>query len=328
MNNSWLLELSKNQRRNTKILYLSEYAPNGDSFQKDQHTYHKEIYDLLVEIGLSVHARCSIEDLISCHQEFNYVFSLLNRMNFNNSEILISSLCEYYYLPYLGSTPNIRALAEDKHLSKIFFKQLNIPTANWKLYSVFDHLSPPNFNGPYFVKWRYGASSRGVSCSSISETWEDARIEVKKLHDEDKDAILEEYLPGRSFTVPVIGAEKAIALPVIETFSSNKGGIVTYAQARGHESGMYREVCREQNVQEKIHETAIKLFKAIGNIDYFRMDLKCGEDDNPYVLEFNICCNLKSTSAISIASASMGITQDLLLQHILSYSFSRQYMCP
>lgn len=39
-------------------------------------------------------------------------------MPFRNSEIFISSVAEYYKIAYLGARPNIRALAEDKHLSK------------------------------------------------------------------------------------------------------------------------------------------------------------------------------------------------------------------
>lgn len=324
MDNISLLMLSPEQKSLTKILYLSDYSQNEDSFSKDQHQYHKEIFYALKSIGLSVSAGDSVEKLISSHKDFHYVFSLLNRMNFNNSEILISSLCEYYLLPYLGSTPNIRALAEDKHLSKLFFRQLNIPTSVWKLYRTSDSLSPPDFDGPYFVKWRYGASSQGVSCSSIAETWSEAKLELQKLRQEHKDAILERYLPGRSFTVPVIGADNPFALPVVETISSSKGGIVTYAQARGYESGMHREICSEQTVQNSLQDMATTLFRAIGNIDYIRMDLKCDEIGAPCALEFNVCCNLKSTSAISLSANSIGISQLMLLEHILSYSLKRQ----
>ena len=324
MNKTWLLQLSKQKKSHMKILYLSDYCQSQESSHKDQHNYHKEIFNALKNIGLSVYASSSVEDLILNNKKFDYVFTLLNRMNFNNSEVLISSLCEYYSLPYLGSTPNIRALAEDKHLSKIFFQQHNMPTAKWKLYRFSDPLSSPDFDGPYFIKWRYGASSRGVSCESISETWEEAKIELQKLHKEKRDAILESYLPGKSFTVPVIGAEKPVTLPVIETFSTKKGGIITYDQARGKELGMHREICRKKSTKNNLQMFATKLFMAIGNIDYFRVDYKCDANNQPNILEFNVCCNLKSTSAIIMASNDVGVSQGMLLEHILCYSINRQ----
>lgn len=43
----------------------------------------------------------------------------------------VQSICEYYNLPYIGATPNVRALVEDKSMSKQLAEHLQIPTAKW-----------------------------------------------------------------------------------------------------------------------------------------------------------------------------------------------------
>ena len=59
-----------------------------------------------------------INDIMEKSNDIDFVISLYNRFPVRNSEIFISSLCEYYHIPYLGATPNIRAIAEDKHIAK------------------------------------------------------------------------------------------------------------------------------------------------------------------------------------------------------------------
>lgn len=59
----------------------------------------------------------------------DYVFSLMNRFAMSRPEIFISSYCEFIQIPYLGAPPNIRAIAEDKLLTKMVFRslELNVP---------------------------------------------------------------------------------------------------------------------------------------------------------------------------------------------------------
>lgn len=56
----------------------------------------------------------------------DYVFSLMNRFGMSKPEIFISSYCEFIQVPYLGAPPNIRAIAEDKLLTKLVFRSLGL----------------------------------------------------------------------------------------------------------------------------------------------------------------------------------------------------------
>lgn len=102
-------------------------------------------------------------------------------MPFNNSEIFISSLLEYYSKPYLGAAPNIRAIAEDKQLAKLVAYYAGVKTANWLTYHVSVPIQKPSFKPPYFIKPRFGASSLGINETSICSSWDEAKVKIKDL---------------------------------------------------------------------------------------------------------------------------------------------------
>lgn len=83
----------------------------------------------------------------------DYVFSLMNRFAMSRPEIFISSYCEFIQVPYLGAPPNIRAIAEDKFLTKMVFRslELNVPEGIGLSGEKGIPAQAP-FPGPYFVK--------------------------------------------------------------------------------------------------------------------------------------------------------------------------------
>ena len=48
--------------------------------------------------------------------------------------MMLPLLCTRAGLPYLGASPILRGLADDKHLSKLCAAARGIPTAPWAIY--------------------------------------------------------------------------------------------------------------------------------------------------------------------------------------------------
>ena len=66
--------------------------------------------------------------------DVDFVFPLLNRAGFLNSEMLGPLLCTRIGLPFLGASPILRGLADDKHLAKRAAVAAGVPTAPWAIY--------------------------------------------------------------------------------------------------------------------------------------------------------------------------------------------------
>lgn len=119
-----------------RIMFLAPYAPDAPDFSKKPYTgnggypqYHYNIYKAIQDIGYDVVSSSKPYSVQFAKGNVDYVFSLMNRFAMSRPEIFISSYCEFIQVPYLGAPPNIRAIAEDKFLTKMVFRslELNVP---------------------------------------------------------------------------------------------------------------------------------------------------------------------------------------------------------
>ncbi|OAN54226.1 hypothetical protein A6A05_19745 [Magnetospirillum moscoviense] len=90
----------------TKILYLAEYAPDHPVYDVKPYLgdggypgYHFDIFATLQKIGYSVYSSSKPYSVIHSAGNVDFVFSLYNRMPFKNSEVFVSSYCEFIRMP-------------------------------------------------------------------------------------------------------------------------------------------------------------------------------------------------------------------------------------
>ncbi len=327
------LTLSKYERDNLKVLYLAKYAGNFDlelarieKFDGIAPKYHREIREIITNLDLSICSSNDFDYLISQGVNYNYIFSVYNRAPFRNSEILCSAICEYLKIAYLGAAPHIRSLAEDKHLAKIFIRNLGILTPKWRIYKARNSLfEPPDFCGPYFIKPRFGASSEGIDENSIQISWHKAKCRVEELITKGIDVMVEEFIPGKNITMPVIGHIQPWILPCMENISNIKGNILSFRIKRLLDGGLSRMRFYNNEIESICNKIGMVMYKSIEPVDYFRVDFRYNDlKRSLYFLEFNICSNLGSHSTISSSAREIDVQQKQLLEHIITFSIRRQ----
>lgn len=314
------------------ILFLAKFAPDNDKYPLiTEHTdgiyaqYHFDIFKILQKI--CPHTTCAHDPsiLFDSHSQFNYVFSLLNRAPYRNSEIFISSLLEYLNIPYLGSRPNMRAVAEDKHLAKIVAQYAGLHTPLWMVIEA-NNLIPdkPLFEGPYFVKPRFGASSAYIDEKSMADTWEQASSQITHLQNNGLDVIVEQFIDGIYYSVPIFyNNGQAIQLPSIRETSNLKGNIVTYRQKRKLDAGLTRTVNTDSGLEKNFEQLSNSFLQQLQPLDYTRLDFIVTSKQIEFI-EFNLCCNLGKHSSFCIAANEVGLSQKELVSAIFLNSLFRQ----
>lgn len=198
----------------TNILFLAQFAPtNGivlnppktseEKFYAE--TYHWKIVDILQKSKYNIDTASDVDYLIKNHDKYQLVWSVYNRLGFRNSEIFVQSLCEYYNIKYIGATPNVRALVEDKSMSKQLAEHLGLKTAPWVVCSKeYPLCKIAPFPGPYFVKPRFGSASINIDESSLCHSWKDAIAKSKLYAQQNIDVIVEKYIKGICYGVSLI----------------------------------------------------------------------------------------------------------------------------
>lgn len=318
--------------KKNKVLYLAKYAPcKNNQFIKNDYVkeyvdYHKELYDVLNEFCYVIPSN-NFEDIIKFKNEIDFVFSVYNNNDFHGSEVLSSCLAAYYNIPYLGASPDIRAIAEDKHLAKMIASYANIKTPQWKIFSEIEHLNyvQLDFDPPYFIKPRYGKNSDDIDLDSIQFSKEGAKRKIRELLYKEIEVIVEEYIAGVYYTVPAwqIKNNEIHIFHSIREFSDKN--MVTHNQKIYKEQGLVRSFNDNVKLNDILQEKVRSLYKLLQPLDFARFDFMIDEiNEEIYFLELNICCSLSSRSTFALAAKREGYTYNEFIKTILYSSLSRQ----
>lgn len=316
---------------NTRILYIAEYAPDEPIFAPKEYSadggyplYHYNVWRALKDLGYEVRSSSKPYSALFAGGNADFVFSLYNRMPINNSEVFVSSICEYIRIPYLGARPNIRALAEDKWLSKLVAKTVGLPVVEGMPYANTRALGqPPPFSGPYFVKDRFGAGSEGITSDCLQDTWEGAKRIAERFLDRGMEVLVEEFAPGLDVTVPVLGSALPIMLGFVNPVSDKPSNILTEDLKLDDPLGY--EIYDVRPHEGDFKNDVALLWSVAGPIDYFRMDYRFDPSTGRRsFLEFNVCCHIGASGAVCLAAERQGLTQLDVLGHVVEYSLLRQ----
>jgi D-alanine-D-alanine ligase len=246
-------------------------------------------------------------------------------------------------VPHSASGPLTLCLALDKRRAKETFFACGIPTARWHLIdgTAARNGGPPG-RGPWIVKPVHEGSSKGISarsfCTDAIQVYDYAdRI----LADYQQAALVEEFLPGREFTVGVLGNGRAArALPIVEiAFEALPAGV---PHLYGFEAKWLWdtpdatiEIFRcpadlEPALERRIADTALTAYHALGCLDWARIDIRLDADDIPNVIEVNplpgILPNPDAHSCLPAAARQAGLAYEDLILTVLDLALERYGM--
>ncbi len=328
-----LLQISPAQRRRLHILFLAKYAEDWTEPPPVVHPrYGRELYTkfevLSVLRGLAhrVEPCASLETFEARMRRGpvpNYIFQIYNREPVRNPEILVSSLCARTGIPFLGSPPNVRAMAEDKWITKLMARAAGLAVLQGAVAVAEADLDrPPAFDGPYFIKPRFGANSESVDEGSICDSWSEGRERAAALLAAGEEVLIEALAPGLDVTVPVLGGP--LALHPVASPSELREGVRTERQKRFLDPGSRAEPLDDTTLCEELKKASLTLAELVQPCDYLRVDFRVGLDRSFRLLEFNVTCNLSTAKTMNIGAAAAGISYEAMIEHFLCYSLQRQ----
>lgn len=249
-------------------------------------------------------------NVLSLCQSADAVFMALHGANGEDGKI--QACFELMGIPYTGTDFVSSAMAMDKGITKDIFKAHNIPTpAGIRLQEGETEAEKVPY--PCIVKACCGGSSVGVCVAHNDEEYEMAKKEAFRY---DKEAVVEQYIEGREFSVGVMDGK---ALPIIEI--APKQGFYDYKNK--YQAGSTVETCPADLSKEKTEEMqsiAERVFRALRLKNYARMDFMMGKDGSLYCLEANTLPGMTPTSLLPQEAAVIGISFEELCEKILGYA--------
>ena len=288
--------------------------------------YHREIRSALERIGVNLALADSYEALF-VHPGCDFVFPLLNRGGFLNSEMLLPLLCTRLGIPFLGASPILRGLSDDKHLTKLEAVARGVPTAPWAIYrrgAPVEESECP-MAPRMVIKPNASSASWGVR---DAEDWAGVVRAIGEIHDEGHDAIVEPFLDGSDVEVPVItcGGRPSI-MPMMLFEQADPAHLRTYKEKRDlvDRSAKYQLIPFESSAAaEEIRDYTARLCRIFDPFDYGRYEFRFNErTGDVHFLEVNLNCNLWSEKVFGRSAELMGWTHDTLIETIVAGSYRR-----
>lgn len=316
-------------RGTQRLLFIAKHArwTGGLHPEDGNHAiYHAEMRDTLEGLGVPLMIADSYSVLFE-RPAVDFVFPLLNRGGFFNSEMLLPILCNRLRLPYLGASPIVRGLSDDKHLTKLEAAARGVPTAPWALFRrgapIEISRCPPARR--WVIKPNNSSASWGVRDCHDRAGLAQAIAEIHAL---DQDAIVEPFIEGNDVEVPVITLNGQPAmLPMMVFEQDDPSQLRTYQEKRDLVGNVGYAIRRleDPRLAALVADYTQRMAEVFHPFDYGRFEFRVDDATGDVrLLEVNLNCNLWSEKLFSQAAALAGFTHADLIETIVAESMMRQ----
>ncbi len=219
---------------------------------------------------------------------------------------------------YTGSNHVGSAAAMDKDLAKRLLLAANVPTPPWFMTPVLSEVAVRDLGLPLVVKPNKQGSTVGLTVVKQAAELEAA---IREAYRHDDEVMLERFVPGREFTVGILG-ERALAVGEIIPKCSEVFDYVSKYQAGGAEEIFPAALSVEQTCL--LQELALRVHRALKLRDYSRVDFRMDEAGQFWCLEANTLPGMTARSLLPQSAAAAGITFPDLCDEICQLALKRK----
>ncbi len=269
----------------------------------------------------------SLTKRLASGDHWDLVFNIAEGLRGIGREAQVPALLDAYDIPYTFSGPLILALTLHKTMTKRVLRDFSLPTPDFQEIRVIEDVETITLPFPLFAKPVAEGTGKGIDSSSRVETREQLRDVCDRLLAAYRQPVLvETYLPGREFTVGLVGTGPAArSVGVVEIVL--RGGAEEFAY-----SYVNKERCEEfvgyipvnDELALRAVEIALETWRTFGCRDAGRIDLRVDDKGVPNVMELNPLAGIHPEhSDLPIICTYYGITYRQLFKMILESAMER-----
>jgi D-alanine-D-alanine ligase len=260
----------------------------------------------------------------------------------DSPKVWLSDYLEEHGITYTGSDTTALAIEFDKPIAKQMVMDADLQSSAYFISSIKQPIFAHTLEFPLFVKPTNRGDSKGIDEMSVVYAQPELEAKITAIHTEcSSDALVEEYLSGREFSVAVIKqahSNTLLAMPIeITTPADTKGNSFLSEAVKEADSERVLAV-DDAALKDKLNALAIGVFEALGSRDYGRIDMRLDGMGAPSFIEANLMPGLSDHGylarcfainedityeemILSIADLGLqrpGLTRDELVQSILA----------
>lgn len=207
-------------------------------------------------------------------------------------KIWLSSYLEEKGINFTGSDTDALVLEFDKHEAKQKVIDAGLQSSRYFLSRINQPTFKHDLRFPLFVKPTNRGDSKGIDEKSVVNSKAELESKILSIHnDYSSDALIEEYLPGREFSVAIIKLPKSdnlLAMPIEIVAPANMQGNSFLSEAVKDADTEKVLAVDNPELCDAINALAIGVFRALGARDYGRIDMRLDSCGIPSFIEANL----------------------------------------
>lgn len=265
-------------------------------------------------------------------ERWDLVFNIAEGLFGFGREAQVPAILEAYGIPYTFSDPMVMALTLHKGMTKHVIRSLGFPTPDFTVIRKPADIRAVRIPFPLFVKPVAEGTSRGISDDSlVTDPTALRRVCLHLLKTYHQPVLVESYLPGREFTVGVVGTgdtAKTIGVMEVRLTGNAETGGYSYLNKAEWETRVNYHVLSGP-LARGMERLALGIWRELHCRDGGRVDFRLDADGRPSFLEINPLAGLNpSYSDLCILARLKGMGYADLIGSIVRSALERTHVMP
>ncbi len=266
-------------------------------------------------------------EALASGKRWDLVFNIAEGLYGDGRESVVPAILDQYRIPYVFSGPVIMGISLNKHLTRLIVSAAGIPVSPGMLISELKDIEKCKLEYPLFIKPVSEGTGKGITDKSLINSPAELKQMVEWILTRfNQPALVEEYLPGREFTVGIIGSgDEAIAIGGMEIECKDNLPYSVEFKENYQEFCKYIPMAKDFTQECKI--VALNVWKAMGGVDGGRVDVKADRNGRICFMEVNPLAGLHPVhSDLPILSRMTGIDYQTLMEMIMKSTLKRHHL--
>jgi D-alanine-D-alanine ligase len=261
-------------------------------------------------------------------ERWDLVFNICEGMHGIGREAQVPALLDAYAIPYVFSDPLVCALTLHKGMTKHIVAAAGVRTPEFAVVTDVAELSDIRLPFPLFAKPVAEGTGKGVSTASqVSNRRQLQRVVKSLLREFRQPVLVERFLPGREFTVGILGhgaAASALATLEIVLRPGADANVYSYRNKELCEELVHYRLLDEELLRHDVEDLALRAWHAHGCRDAGRIDVRLDERGAPHFLEVNPLAGIHPEhSDLPIMASMVGMSYHELMDRIMESALTR-----
>jgi D-alanine-D-alanine ligase len=261
-------------------------------------------------------------------KKWDMVFNIAEGLYGEGRESLVPALLDAYKIPYVFSGPVTLGVSLNKAFAKQIIRDSGVNTPAFHVVTQLNDMNEVSLEYPLFAKPISEGTGKGIDSKSVIQSKEELKnVCTTLLKKFNQPVLVEEFLPGREFTVGVLGSGTEAYVPgAMEiVYKKSNDNIYSYDNKENYEDVVEYFPVRGPLLEE-CKTVALNAWNALNCLDGGRVDVKVDRFGKVSFIEVNPLAGLNPISSdLPILCRLNDFPFQIIIDEILKSAIKRHF---